>query len=205
MEVELSKLALADRRAQLLEAGMAVVRARGANALSLGLVAREAGVSKPLVYHHFQTREGLLLAIYEMLDQRYIDKTTQGVATIADELPELAAYLGASYLECCEAMGAEYYSIAAALKGDPQLETTQRRMADRLVDLYAEALGRRVDRPADDLRVACLAILGAADNLAQGVMTGRVPKEAAQATLTMLIQQLARGEQLVTPEGEIAE
>ena len=49
------------RRRQLLEAALGIVRAEGADKLTLGYLAERAGVSKPVVYDHFATRSLLLI------------------------------------------------------------------------------------------------------------------------------------------------
>ncbi|MDI6936611.1 TetR/AcrR family transcriptional regulator, partial [Serratia sp. Se-PFBMAAmG] len=59
-----------ERREQLISTAWNLVRSHGSDALTLGRVAVEAGVSKPVVYEHFGTRHGLLAALYEDFDVR---------------------------------------------------------------------------------------------------------------------------------------
>ena len=52
------------RRDALLDAAVALVRAKGVQQVSMEAVAERAGVSRPLVYKHFANRDGLLAAAY---------------------------------------------------------------------------------------------------------------------------------------------
>src|SRR5688500_17488341 len=63
------RLSKAERRAQLLDTALDVVRDEGTDALTLARVAERAGVSKPIAYQHFETRGGLLVALYERMDE----------------------------------------------------------------------------------------------------------------------------------------
>jgi AcrR family transcriptional regulator len=52
------------RRTQLLEAAIEAIRAIGPNA-TMEQLARQGGVTKPILYRHFQDRDGLITAIAE--------------------------------------------------------------------------------------------------------------------------------------------
>ncbi|MFE3029993.1 TetR/AcrR family transcriptional regulator, partial [Nocardia tengchongensis] len=52
----------AEREAQILDVAAAEIARVGYAGLSLAVVAAEAGVSKPLVYSYFGTKDGLYLA-----------------------------------------------------------------------------------------------------------------------------------------------
>ena len=58
------------RTRQLLDVAWALVRGEGTGALTLGRLAEAAGVTKPVAYDHFVTRNGLLAALYDDYDGR---------------------------------------------------------------------------------------------------------------------------------------
>jgi AcrR family transcriptional regulator len=64
------RLARDARLRQLLDAAWRVVREEGTEALTLGRLAEQSGVTKPVVYDHFGTRSGLLAALYQEFDAR---------------------------------------------------------------------------------------------------------------------------------------
>lgn len=78
-----------DRRTQLLDATIVVIARRGVRGLRVQEVAAEAGVSVPLLYHYFGSREGLLeaalFAVSEHAD-RYATSVALKAPTARDEL-----------------------------------------------------------------------------------------------------------------------
>ncbi len=57
------RLTREERREQLLDVTRAIVGADGFHAVSIDRVAREAGISRPIVYEHFEDLAGLLQAL----------------------------------------------------------------------------------------------------------------------------------------------
>ena len=60
-----SRLSARERREQLLDATKAIVARDGFHAVSIEAVAREAGITRPIVYGHFHDLPGLLEALVE--------------------------------------------------------------------------------------------------------------------------------------------
>jgi AcrR family transcriptional regulator len=74
------RMTAAERREQLLDATKAIVSRDGFHGVSIEAVAREAGVSRPIVYGHFQDLAGLLEALVEREGAR-------ALAQLGDVLP----------------------------------------------------------------------------------------------------------------------
>ncbi|HEX6194634.1 MAG TPA: helix-turn-helix domain-containing protein, partial [Jiangellaceae bacterium] len=53
------------RREQLLDVGRALFAERGFDGTSIEEVASQAGVSKPVVYEHFRSKEGLFAVVVD--------------------------------------------------------------------------------------------------------------------------------------------
>jgi AcrR family transcriptional regulator len=62
------------RREQLLDATKALVAQRGFHGVSIEAVAREAGITRPIVYGHFQDLNGLLEALVDREAARALDQ-----------------------------------------------------------------------------------------------------------------------------------
>jgi AcrR family transcriptional regulator len=93
-----SRLPAAERREQLLDVTKAMVAARGFHAVSIEAVAREAGVSRPIVYGHFGDLQGLLEALVLRESARALDQLNDvlpGDLTAGDLLAGLRGYLEA--------------------------------------------------------------------------------------------------------------
>ena len=58
-----TRMQAGERREQLLDATKTIVAERGFHAVSIEAVAREAGITRPIVYGHFNDLPGLLEAL----------------------------------------------------------------------------------------------------------------------------------------------
>jgi AcrR family transcriptional regulator len=66
------RMSAAARREQLLDVAKGIVSADGFHAVSIERVAREAGITRPVVYGHFHDLDGLLEALVDREMQRSI-------------------------------------------------------------------------------------------------------------------------------------
>jgi AcrR family transcriptional regulator len=181
------KLSKAERREQLLETALAIVREQGTDALTLGYLAERAGVSKPIAYEHFKTRSGLLIALYEQIDNRQVAALLLALERTPRRLEDVARVLSTAYMNCFTAVGPEWHAISAALKGDEEMEAFQRELIDSYVALYRDAFAPYSKLPEDELRLRCVGIIGAGDAIARDMVRGRVDEAAAAASLASLI------------------
>lgn len=181
------KLAKADRRAQLLETALAIVREEGTDALTLGRVAERAGVSKPIAYNHFQTRSGLMTTLYKDILDRQLETLGAAIGRTPGRLDAVARVIAEAYMECTYAVGPEWHAIAAALKGDAAMEVEQHRMIESYVLFCAEALSPLSDLPKSELRRRCVGIIGAAEALSNEMVRGGCTQDQAADDLTVLI------------------
>ncbi|MCE9671721.1 TetR/AcrR family transcriptional regulator [Myxococcus stipitatus] len=181
------KLPKAQRRDQLLDTAMAIVREEGTDALTLGHLAERAGVSKPIPYEHFKTRPGLLMALYERIDGQQLAALTEALSRTRRKLEDVAKVLSAAYMRCYANMGPELHAVSAALKGDEEMEAFYQRVLDGYVAFYQETLAPFCDLPRDTLRQRCVGIIGAAEAISREMLRGEVPETTAAATLSSLI------------------
>ncbi|MHC1548316.1 TetR/AcrR family transcriptional regulator [Phyllobacterium sp. K27] len=181
------KMPKAQRRDQLLSIALDIVRNEGTDALTLGYVAEKAGVSKPIAYEHFRTRSGLLIALFEQLDQQQIDELTAAIAEAPKQLNDVARVVSNAYMACYQTIGAEWSAISAALRGDEVMDEIQCGLIDSYVDLYCSILAPYTEIAADDLRSRCVGIIGAAEAISREMVRDKLEEKAAAAVLQSLI------------------
>jgi AcrR family transcriptional regulator len=87
-----ARMTAADRREQLLDVTKELAVERGFHAVSIEAVARAAGITRPIVYGHFEDLGGLLEALVERESRRALDQLPD---TFDDLLGALSAYLEA--------------------------------------------------------------------------------------------------------------
>lgn len=149
---------------ELLDHAVEVLR-RG-DALTLDAVAREAGLTKPGVVHHFGTKEVLTVAVVNRIIDRWEADLHTRTSADAEPIDKLRAYVD-------YALNGDFDSSDLALLADVNLR-------ERLSALWAERLtpwlGSDIDTdPASraSLRAARLLADGAWFNAALGIPTVR--------------------------------
>ena len=181
-----TRLSKQDRREQLLEAALGIVRARGADALTLVTLAEAAGVSRPIVYDHFGTRTGLLLALYQRLEERHLAAVSQALDNAAPSAEAVARVLSTAYFACATDMP-EFAAVSAALMGDPAMEAAQHELLGAYVTVMADAMRPHSSLKAEALELRCIGVLGAAEAIAIELNHGRATAAEAVDALTNLI------------------
>ena len=181
------KLSKAERRRQLLETAHKIVRTEGTDALTLGHLAERAGVTKPIAYEHFETRAGLLVALYQEIDDRQVMALMDALKRTKPRLGDVARVLAKAYVDCYCTIGPEWHTVSAALKGDEKLEKFQQALIDRYAAIYRDAFTPYTKLPKEELRLRCLAILGAGEAITRELSRGRTTESGAAATLASLI------------------
>src|SRR5919202_3566312 len=98
-----ARMSAGERREQLLDATKAIVSRDGFHAVSMEAVAREAGVSRPIVYGHFNDLQGVLEALVEREGARALEQLAEvlprdltGGDTRENLLAGLRGYLAAA-------------------------------------------------------------------------------------------------------------
>jgi AcrR family transcriptional regulator len=79
----------AGRREQILDVTEAIVETDGFHAVSIDRVAREAGITRPVVYTHFGDLQGLLHALVDRGNERTLEALARIVPTEPGGRPEL--------------------------------------------------------------------------------------------------------------------
>ena len=181
------RLTREQRLEQLLDVARRLAAEEGTDALTLGRLAEAAGITKPTVYDHFGTREGLLTALYQDFEARQNLLIDAAMAAGEASLAGKARAIADSYLDCVLAEGREIPGVLAALEGSPELARLKR-------ECQLEFLGRcrAVLGPfAGELSTAGLwGMLGAADALSGAAVAGEIDHGQAREELFAVIVSL---------------
>lgn len=191
------RLSREDRQRQLLDVAWGLAREEGTEALTLGRLAEQAGVTKPVVYDHFGTRAGLLLALYREFDARQTALLDTALQAGEPTLAGRAAVIASSYVDCVLLQGREIPGVIAALAGSPELEKTKREYEAMFIEKCRGVLAPFVEIGA--LAAAGLwAMLGAAESLssaaAMGEITPTQAKDELFDTIVAMVDRSARGD-----------
>lgn len=182
------RLSRGTRRQQLLDTALAIIRAEGADRLTLGHLADRAGISKPVVYDHFSTRSGLLIALYRWIDDARVAAFQQAMAAGDHDMAETARLLAIAYLRCAGAVTDEFHAVGAALAGSEEKAAVFQELLDNCVRMFVAVLRPHAVLPEPELERRCIGLVGAGEALAGGLVRGLCREEEAAATFAALIR-----------------
>jgi AcrR family transcriptional regulator len=159
----------AERREQLIDAALAVILEQGYSGVSIEAVARQAGVTRPVVYDHFPNLGRLLHALVEREETISLRQLEQVVPDEpGDREPiDLLALGVKQFLEAVASRPATWRIILLPLEGTPQVvrdhvETNRARTQERIAKLVRWAM-RRPEIPDDldvELTARAIRVLG---------------------------------------------
>lgn len=195
------RMARADRREQLVLSAELVFVARGLAAASMDDIAQAAGVTKPVLYDHFGSKDGLLAAVISRLGDQML-QTTAG-AIVGRESPQSALLEGlTAYFRFVD----QHAGAWSLLLHEVAPGTSAAQEADRVRAAQVDAIAALVRRhlPGADggrSQVYAHAVSGAAERLAAVRLKGR--RVSAARTAAQLMDVLWSGfAQLQTHEIE---
>ena len=180
------RLSREDRHRQLLDVSWRLIREEGTEALTLGRLAEQAGVAKPVVYDHFGTRPRLLAELYREFDDRQTALMDTALRESGPALSDKAKVMAASYIDCVLTQGREIPHVIAALASSPELEKVKHECQVVFMNQCRSVLAPFVG--AGTIAAASLwAMLGAAETLSYAAATGEITARQAESELFEII------------------
>jgi AcrR family transcriptional regulator len=128
------RLSAPERRQQLMEVARAVFAVSGYESASIEEIARQAGVSKPIVYEHFGSKEGLHAAV---VDRELDTLVARVIKAISEGAPR--ERFEATVLAFLTYVKEEPEGFAVLTRDSPTVQT--RRGLTRVIDDTAERVG----------------------------------------------------------------
>ncbi|MDH4559551.1 TetR/AcrR family transcriptional regulator [Pseudomonas sp. BN411] len=192
------RLPKCERRNQLLDAALLVVRNQGTEGLTLCSLAHQVGITHTVVYRHFDSRAGLLIALCEQADAHQVEVLQFSLERAKRDLPGIARAISEAYINHALGAGKELHALQAALNGNEAMTTVQRRLAANHVAIWEHALAPYSQLHPDQLHLRCIALLGAVSAVSGELLRGGVELATANSSLTALILGVA-GPQRLTP------
>jgi AcrR family transcriptional regulator len=182
-----------ERRRQLLETALLIVRDEGADRLTLGHLAERADVSKPVAYDHFGTRSRLLIELYRWIDTERVKTFREAMTTGKRSLGETADLLAAAYIRCAAETTGEFQKVGAALAGSEEKAAVFEELLANCVQMFISVLGPHSRLPPAELEQRCVGLVGAGEALAGALMRGSCSEAEAIRALTGLVRGGLRG------------
>ena len=179
-----------DSRDEILKAAMQLFANRGFHETSMSEVAREARVSKALIFWHFKTKEELFVAVLNRLLEPYFIDFAEEAAVMSERAQ-------------IEKLVELYLSFVRDNASSVRFFLAQMLHDERL----SESLNEQVLKLYSGYRAMLVELIGGAQQ--KGICTRRTAPESAAAFLLsalngLLIEYLFMGANAVDPEGAVA-
>jgi AcrR family transcriptional regulator len=170
-----SRLPAAARREQLLSVALGVFASEGFHGASMNDIADAAGVTKPVLYQHFESKNDLYLALIEDTGVRL--STLIEAATVDADGPRDQVTRGfLAYFRWVAADGDSFRLLfsGGARVGDEFIEAVQR-IEQRITDSIAPLI--RADIDVDHQRIVAHGIVGLAESISRRLIEQGRPFE----------------------------
>jgi AcrR family transcriptional regulator len=168
------------RRRQLFSVALELFAQRGYRATTMDDIAEAAGVTKPLVYQHFDSKRALYLELMDVVSGKVIEAITS--ATAQADGPRQQVELGfAAYFEMVVGNEDAFRLLYGRdAPDDPELGDALRRVEDAI----AEAIDPLIDAGLDPEHRLLLAyaVVGMAEGASRHWMAGRGARDHAGHT-----------------------
>jgi AcrR family transcriptional regulator len=192
-----TRMTAAERREQLLDVTKGIVAQRGFHAVSIEAVAREAGITRPIVYGHFADLQGLLEALVEREGERALAQLARVLPVdLGDGDPREKLLAGLrGYLEAVQADPATWRLVLMPPEGAPEIlreriESGRGAVVAQLTQALRPGLGPGRESPDPELTARMLSAFS--DEAARLVLTEpeRYPPERLLAHARWWLDQL---------------
>jgi AcrR family transcriptional regulator len=145
------RLPAPERKEQILDVALRVFAERGFHETSMNDVADAAGVTKPVVYQHFESKRALFLAIIDDVGHQMIAEVTQASSSGGDgrtktELGTIAFFQWVSgYNDSFR------FLFDAGVHSDPEFTGAIQRVLNSLAESIAPLISNTIERERLDL------------------------------------------------------
>jgi len=162
------------RREQLLDVALTVFAERGFNAATMDDIAERAGVTKPLLYQHFDSKRALYLELVDSVARTMLEAIEKAVAAAEGPRQQVESGFAAYFQVVVTHADAFNLLFGSDVPNDPELSSAVRRVEDSIAE-YVDVL---IDAglAEDHRRLLAYAVVGMAEGASRHFLAGRDPQ-----------------------------
>lgn len=167
------RLPAAERRDQLLDVALEAFARSGFHETSMNDVAELAGVTKPVLYQHFESKRALYLAVIESVGARMMTEIVRATATAGEPRAKVERGTIAFFRWAADDAHSFRFLFDSGTRNDPEFASAVRAVVDRTAESIAPLI-------AADLDVAhrstlAHAVVGASEGVARHLIATDAP------------------------------
>jgi AcrR family transcriptional regulator len=182
-----------ERRAQLLSVARKVFGRSGFHSVSMDEVAREAGITKPILYDHFRSKEELYIALLDA-DAQALEERVRSALTADTGNRQRIRQSFQAYFDFVDEHAAGFrLFVQETMNGDDVFRSKVQGVRDRILSEVSDLIVREsqgaVDR--EDADTVALALVAMLESVARRDPGG--PKEKRARAVDTLVRLAWRG------------
>ena len=165
MSTGTSRLSAADRREQLLAVALKVFAQRGYHSTSMNDIADAAGVTKPVLYQHFDSKRALYTATLEAVGASMISALTSATSASPSGKEQTAAGMVAYFRWVADDPDAFSLLFGGGTRRDEEFAAVAQKVEKAAAELIAPLIEAGVD--ADYQRMVAHALIGMSEGVSR--------------------------------------
>jgi len=150
------------RRASLLDAANEVFTTRGYHAAAMDDIAAVAGVSKPVLYQHFDSKLDLYLALLDRACDSLVDVVREALGSTDDNAERTVAVMGAFYDFVSSTSGEFRFVFESDLTGVGRVQERLWQVNNEVADLIAAVIAEDTRLPSGHAQLLAISLVGLA-------------------------------------------
>jgi len=184
-----------ERRVSLLDAAREVFTTKGYHASAMDDIAEAAGVSKPVLYQHFESKLDLYLALLDQSCESLVLIVQQAIDSTEHNADRVVAAMGAFYEFVSSTSGEFRFVFESDLTGDAAVQQRLWQVNEEIADLIAAVIGQDTALPPEQSKLLAISLVGNAQVSARyWVSSGMsIPVEEATSLVSRLAWRGIRG------------
>ena len=151
-----------ERRTQLLDAAREVFTTKGYHASAMDDIAEVAGVSKPVLYQHFESKLDLYLALLDQSCESLVLIVQQAIGSTEHNADRVVAAMGAFYEFVSSTSGEFRFVFESDLTGDGSVQKRLWRVNEDIADRIAEVIAVDTALPPSQAKLLAISMVGLA-------------------------------------------
>ena len=166
------RLPAIERKEQVLDVALSVFATKGFHDTSMNDIAEAAGVTKPVVYQHYESKRALFLAIIDHVGDRMIDVLTAATSGLTDGQAQVEAGMIAFFKWVERDRNAFKFLFESGTQNDEEFTIAIRKVLDR----SAEAIAPLIAIDLDPIHVRTLAhgVAGASEGVTRFLINNNI-------------------------------
>ena len=166
------RLPAIERKEQVLDVALSVFATKGFHDTSMNDIAEAAGVTKPVVYQHYESKRALFLAIIDHVGDRMIDVLTAATSGLTDGQAQVEAGMIAFFKWVERDRNAFKFLFESGTQNDEEFTIAIRKVLDRSAEAIAPLIA--IDLDPIHVRTLAHAVAGASEGVARFLINNNI-------------------------------